>query len=72
MKRIKLGGGREGKGESKIERKGQRKEENKKITCFVLWYQKYKHRTPVVREENKSTATKHANSGMRTIAGAAL
>lgn len=27
VKRIKLGGGREGKGESKTERKGQRKEE---------------------------------------------
>lgn len=73
VKRIKLGGGREGKGESKTERKGQRKEKNNnKKTCFVLWYQKYKHRTPVVREENKSTATKHANSGMRTTAGAAL
>lgn len=39
MKGIKLGGGREGKGESKTERKGQRKKKNnnkKNLLCIVV------------------------------------
>lgn len=43
-----------------------------KLTCFVPWYQKYNHGSTVVRGKNKSTATKHANSGMPATAMAAL